>query len=82
MPLRLKFVSCLTFLGSLAIIFLSSCGYNGCADIPVLDSISPTSASVGGPAFTMTLTGRDFHSDTVFSSEEPSLPARPSMTRQ
>jgi hypothetical protein len=82
MPLRSKFVISLTLLGSLAIIPFLSCGYNGCADIPVLNSISPTSASAGGPGFTMTLTGRHFHADTIFSSEEPSLPARPSMTRQ
>ena len=66
MPLRLKFVICLTLLSLLAVIFLSSCGYDACADIPVLNSISPTSASSGGPTFTMTLTGRHFHSDTVF----------------
>ncbi|HWJ47921.1 MAG TPA: IPT/TIG domain-containing protein [Candidatus Udaeobacter sp.] len=66
MPLRLKFLICLTLLGLLAIIFLSSCGYNGCADVPVLTSISSTSATVGGPSFTMTLTGRHFHSDTIF----------------
>jgi hypothetical protein len=81
MPLRLKFVMCLTLLSLLAVIFLSSCGYDVCADIPVLNSISPTSASSGGPTFTMTLTGRHFHSDTFSSSEEPSLPARPSMRR-
>lgn len=66
MPLRSKFVISLTLLSALAVIPFLSCGYNGCADIPVLDSISPTSASAGGPAFTMTLTGRHFHSDTVF----------------
>jgi hypothetical protein len=66
MPLRSKFVICLALLSSLAIVPFLSCGYNGCADIPVLDSISPTSASAGGPAFTMTLTGRHFHTDTVF----------------
>ena len=66
MPLRSKFVISLTLLGSLAIILFLSCGYNGCADIPVLNSISPTSVSAGGPAFTMTLTGRHFHSDTIF----------------
>ena len=66
MPLRSKFVLCLALLSSLAIVPFLSCGYNGCADIPVLDSISPTSASAGGPAFTMTLTGRHFHTDTVF----------------
>ena len=66
MPLPLKFVISLTLLSSLAVIPFLSCGYNGCADIPVLDSISPTSTSAGGPAFTMTLTRRHFHSDTVF----------------
>jgi hypothetical protein len=66
MPLRSKFVISLTLLSSLAIIAFLSCGYDGCADIPVLNSISPTSASGGGPAFTMTLTGRHFHSETVF----------------
>jgi hypothetical protein len=66
MPLRSKFVICLALLSSLAIVPFLSCGYNGCADIPVLDSISPTSASAGGPAFSMTLTGRHFHTDTVF----------------
>lgn len=66
MPLRSKFALSLTLLSSLAMIAFLSCGYNGCADIPVLDSISPTSASAGGPTFTMTLSGRHFHSDTVF----------------
>jgi hypothetical protein len=66
MPLRLKFVICVTLLGLPAAVFLSSCGYDACADVPVLTSISPTTASVGGPTFTMTLTGRHFHSDTVF----------------
>jgi len=66
MPIRLKFVIFLVALVMLAIIPFFSCGYNGCADVPVLTSISPTSASAGGPAFTMTLTGRHFHSDTVF----------------
>ena len=32
----------------------------------MLTSIFPTSVSAGGPAFTLTLTGRHFHSDTVF----------------
>jgi hypothetical protein len=66
MPLRLKFAIRLTLLCSLAIVLFSSCGYDGCADVPVLTSISPTSASAGGPTFTLTLTGRHFHSDTVF----------------
>ena len=66
MPLRVTFVVCLMLLCALAAIPFSSCGYNGCADIPVLTSISPTTALAGGPAFTMTLTGRHFHSDTVF----------------
>jgi len=66
MPLRWKFVISLTLLVSLAIIPLLSCGYDACFDIPVLTSISPTSASAGGPSFTMTLTGRHFHSDTIF----------------
>ena len=66
MPLRLKFVIGFAVLISAAIAVLPSCGYNGCADVPVLSSISPTSAVAGGPTFTMTLTGRHFHSDTVF----------------
>ena len=66
MPLRLKFVFGLAVLTTLAFVAFPSCGYNGCADIPVLTSISPTMVSAGGPAFTMTLTGRHFHSDTVF----------------
>ena len=66
MPLRLKFAIGLALIVSAAIIIFPSCGYDGCADIPVLTSISPTSASAGGPAFTLTLTGRHFHSDTVF----------------
>ena len=36
MPLRLKFAIRLTLLCSLAIILFSSCGYDGCADVPVL----------------------------------------------
>ena len=66
MPLRLKFAIGLAVLATIVIVAFPSCGYNGCADIPVLTSISPTSVSAGGPAFTMTLTGRHFHSDTVF----------------
>jgi len=66
MLLRLKLVISLCLLISFATFTLSSCGYDGCADIPVLNSISPTSASAGGRAFTMTLSGRHFHSDTVF----------------
>lgn len=50
----------------IAWLFLPSCGYDACADIPVLTSISPTSVTAGGPGFTLTLTGRHFHSDTVF----------------
>ncbi len=66
MPLRLKFAVSLAVLTTAAIVAFPSCGYNGCADVPVLTSISPTSVSAGGPAFTLTLTGRHFHSDTVF----------------
>jgi len=66
MRLRMRFVFCLTLLGFLAVIFFPSCGYDGCADLPVLTSISPSSTSAGGPAFTLTLTGRHFHSDTIF----------------
>jgi trimeric autotransporter adhesin len=66
MPLRLKSVIGLGLLALVAIAISPSCGYDGCADVPVLTLISPTSVSAGGPAFTMTLTGRHFHSDTVF----------------
>ena len=66
MSIRLKFVFRLALLASVAIVIFSSCGYDGCADVPVLTSISPTSASAGDPGFTLTLTGRHFHSDTVF----------------
>ena len=66
MPLRLKFAVGLSVMVTVAMVAFPSCGYNGCADIPVLTSISPTSVSAGGPAFTMTLSGRHFHSDTVF----------------
>ena len=65
MPPRVEFAICLTLLGALAIIPFSSCGYTGCADVPVLTSISPTGALAGAPAFTLTLTGRHFHSDTI-----------------
>ena len=44
---------------------LPVCGYDGCADVPVLASISPTSTNAGDSAFMLTLTGRHFHSDTV-----------------
>jgi len=47
-------------------LLLQSCGYDACADVPVLTSMSPTSATAGDPAFQLTLTGRHFHSDTVF----------------
>ena len=47
-------------------LLLDSCGYDACADSPVLTSMSPTSATAGDVAFTLTLTGRHFHSDTVF----------------
>jgi hypothetical protein len=65
MHVRLRLALCLALLGSLAIIPFSSCGYTGCADVPVLTSISPASAPVDAPAFTLTLTGRHFHSDTI-----------------
>jgi len=53
-------------------LLLPACGYDGCADVPVLASISPTSANAGASAFTLTLTGRHFHSDTIlfFGSTE------------
>src|SRR5215472_16404243 len=41
-----------------------SCGVEFCASVPVLDSISPSSALAGGPDFTLTLRGRQFHSDS------------------
>ncbi len=66
MPLLAKPVLSLMLLGFVSAMLFSSCGYNGCADVPVLTSISPTSAAAAGPAFTLTLTGRHFHSDTVF----------------
>jgi hypothetical protein len=66
MPHRLKFAIGFALLALMAAITFASCGYDGCADVPVLASISPTSVSAGGPAFTLTLTGRHFHSDTVF----------------
>jgi len=62
----LKFLIGLSVLASVAILTFPSCGYDGCADVPVLTSISPTSVSAGGPTFLLTLTGRHFHSDTVF----------------
>ena len=65
MPISLRFAIGLTVLAAVAIAALPSCGYNGCADT-VLNSIFPTSVSAGGPTFTMTLTGRHFHSDSVF----------------
>jgi len=49
MPLRLKFAIGLSLIVSAAILIFPSCGFDGCADIPVLSSISPTSAPVGGP---------------------------------
>lgn len=66
MLLRLKFAVGLVLLATVAVVAFPSCGYNGCADIPVLTSISPTSVSAGSQGFTLTLTGRHFHSDTVF----------------
>jgi hypothetical protein len=47
-------------------LLLQSCGYDACADIPVLTSMSPSSTRVGGSALQLTLTGRHFHSDTIF----------------
>lgn len=47
-------------------LLLQCCGYDACADIPVLTSISPASARAGDSAFVLTLAGRHFHSDTVF----------------
>jgi hypothetical protein len=47
-------------------VLLQSCGYDACADIPVLTSMSPSSTTAGDVAFQLTLTGRHFHSDTIF----------------
>jgi len=58
-------------------LLLQSCGYAACADVPVLTSISPTGATAGGSSFTLTLTGRHFHSDRVFFWEGPERAARP-----
>jgi len=66
MSLRLNLRIGLMLLALVAIGTFLSCGYDGCADVPVLTSISPTSMSAGGATFTLTLTGRHFHSDTVF----------------
>jgi len=46
------------------ILVLPSCGVEFCASVPVLDSISPASVQAGGPDFTLTLKGRNFHSDS------------------
>ena len=45
MPLRLKFAIGLSLIISPAIVLFSSCGFDWCADIPVLTSIAPTSVS-------------------------------------
>jgi len=47
-------------------LLFQSCGYDACADIPVLTTMSPSSATAGGLAFQLTLTGSHFHSDTIF----------------
>jgi hypothetical protein len=66
MPLRSVVGMLLLLVCAVIASLLPACGYNGCADIPVLESISPTSANAGDPSFTLTLTGRHFHSDTIF----------------
>lgn len=50
--------------GLALILLLPSCGVEFCASVPVLDSISPTSVQAGGAAFTLTLKGGHFHSDS------------------
>ena len=47
-------------------LLLQSCGYDACADVPVLTSMSPSSTAAGESGFQLTLTGRHFHSDTIF----------------
>ena len=51
--------------GLALILLLPSCGVEFCASVPVLDSISPASVQAGGPDFTLTLKGRNSHSDSL-----------------
>lgn len=54
----------LALAGLASTLLLPSCGVEFCAWVPVLDSISPSSAQAGGPEFTLTLKGSRFHSDS------------------
>jgi len=54
----------LALAGVASMLLFPSCGVEFCAWVPVLDSISPSSAQAGGPEFTLTLKGSRFHSDS------------------
>ena len=55
---------CAFLTGLTLVLLLPSCGVEFCASVPVLDSISPAGVQAGGPDFTLTLKGRNFHSDS------------------
>jgi hypothetical protein len=58
-------MSAVSLIAGLALILLlPSCGVEFCASVPVLDSISPARVQAGRPDFTLTLKGRNFHSDS------------------
>jgi hypothetical protein len=57
-------IASLALAGLASMLLLPSCGVEFCAWVPVLDSISPSSAQAGGPEFTLTLKGSRFHSDS------------------
>ena len=46
------------------VLLLSACSYPRIPQIPLIGSLNPSSASVGGPAFTLAVTGTGFDSSS------------------
>jgi len=47
------------------VLLISACSYPRIGPLPFISSLNPSSASVGGPAFTLTVTGVGFDSSSV-----------------
>jgi len=56
---------CIAVLAVSAWVLISACSYPRIAPLPFINSVNPASASVGEPAFTLTVTGVGFDSSSV-----------------
>jgi IPT/TIG domain len=50
---------------SMWVLLISACSYPRIGPVPFIGSLNPSSASVGGPAFTITVTGVGFDSSSA-----------------